>query len=120
MSRYRFKRMLSCLVIAFVMMFASAVPVVTTQEALYPDNLITVTAYAAVSSSKAKSVAVKDAKSRYGVKKAYSTKVSHSKYKGNEVWVVKFYSKKSGKKYNYTYYVSESSGKILYRKQYIK
>lgn len=76
--------------------------------------------YAATSSSRAKSIATKDAKSRYKIKRAYKVKAVSMVYRNNDIWKVTFYGKKSGTRYDYIYYVSKATKKVLYRKQYFR
>ena len=104
---------------ALGMAFDSAFPAGTTESTIV-SMLSTDSVYAAASSSRAKTIATKDAKSRYKIKRAYKVKAVSQVYRNNDIWKVTFYGKKSGTRYDYIYYVSKATKRILYRKQYFR
>lgn len=126
MKKKRYYRVLAVVVMAVVMLGALWIPGIlqvrqNTDCANMP-SFVMEYSYAAksITKAKAKSVATKNAKSRFKIKKAYNVTAKEAKYRGKEIYKVTFYAKKSGKKVNYTYYVSKANGQIFYRKQYIK
>ena len=70
-----------------------------------------------IAKGKAKKIAIKDAKSGYGVTKVRDVEVDKDTYYGKKVWEVDFEGKKGGKWYDYEYQIDRSSGKILYSEE---